>query len=110
MTEIDLHIHINKSGGLFLTPERVQLLKLVNSTGSLLKASGEMGISYNKAWKMMDDMNKITGNSLVDKTRGGKGGGGAVVSEYGIFILKEYDAIEKAVMQFNKKLNLEINL
>lgn len=110
MTEVSLQIQINQAGKLFITPERAQLLKLVTSQGSLLKASCEMNISYNKAWKMLETMNNISGKPLVEKVRGGKGGGGATVSDYGKFILKEYEAIEKMVMKFNKKLNMEINL
>ncbi|MGE4587786.1 MAG: winged helix-turn-helix domain-containing protein [Mangrovibacterium sp.] len=110
MTEINLNIHVNKSGELFLTPEKARLLKLINLTGSLLKASGEMDISYNKAWKMLEAMNLISGKPLVEKIRGGKGGGGATLSDYGNFILKEYEAIESVVVAFNKKLNMEINL
>jgi len=110
MTRVDLHIHISRNDTLLVNPERIRLLRLVASTGSLLKASEKMGISYSKAWKLLEAVNKASSDSVLKKVRGGKGGGGAVLTEYGKLILNEYDAIEKVVHQFMHQLNTEINL
>ena len=110
MTEVELHIFINKGGKLLLNPERIKLLRTIQETGSLLTASKQTGISYNKVWKILDAMNNTTNKNVIEKIRGGKGGGGAVVTEYGKLILEEYNAIEKAVDRFTKKLNVEIKL
>ncbi len=109
MTNVDLHIHISNDDKLLVNPERVRLLRLVASTGSLLKASEKMDMSYNKAWNMLDAVNKVSASPVLEKVRGGKGGGGAVLTEYGKLILKEYEQIEKVVKLFKEKLNREIN-
>ncbi len=110
MTKVDLLINISKDDRLIINPERIKLLLLVQSTGSLLRASEQMGISYNKAWNMLEAMNKASGQALIQKVRGGKGGGGAQLTDYGTLILNEYKAIEGMVEKFKEKLNTEINL
>ncbi|WP_303922300.1 winged helix-turn-helix domain-containing protein [Draconibacterium sediminis] len=110
MTKVDLQIHISDNDKLIVNPERVQLLRMIASTGSLLKASEKMGISYNKTWKLLEAVNAASTSLVLEKARGGKGGGGAVLTDYGRFLLKEYEAIEKVVSQFTKKLNTEINI
>jgi molybdate transport system regulatory protein len=93
-----------------MNPERIRLMRFIESTGSLFKASEKMGISYNKAWKMLEAVNLASASPIFEKIRGGNGGGGAVLTEYGKFIFSEYEAIEKVVAQFNAKLNTEINI
>lgn len=110
MTEVELQINVSKEGNLLLNPERINLLRFIQETRSLLTASKEVGISYNKAWRILDSMNAATDKPLVRKLRGGKGGGGALLTDYGRVILNEYVAIEGVVSEFTKKLNTEINL
>lgn len=110
MIEVELHIQVTKEGKLFVNPERINLLRIIEKTGSLLTASKEIGISYNKAWKMLEVMNNTVDKPVVEKLRGGKGGGGAVITDFGKLILKEYEAMEEEVNRFAKKLNTEINL
>lgn len=110
MTNVELQIYIRYGEKLLVNPERIQLLRLIVSTGSLLKASEKMGISYNKAWKVLDAVNAASRAAILKKVRGGKGGGGAALTDYGKLILEEYEAIEKVVSHFNEKLNTEINM
>ncbi len=110
MVEVNLYIFIASEGSALLTPERVKLLRLVRSCGSLLLASKRLGISYNKAWKMIYDMNALTKNTVVEKKRGGSGGGGTLLTSYGLLLMDEYDSIEKKVMDFNQRLNNEIRM
>lgn len=110
MTIVDLHIHISNDDKLLVNQERIQLMRDIASTGSLSKASEKTGISYNKAWKILEAVNRVSGSPVLEKTRGGAGGGGAVLTNYGRLILKEYEAIEKAVNRFKVKLNTEINI
>ncbi len=110
MTEIDLHINIKFQKMEFINPLRIELLRKVQQTGSLNAAAKAISISYQSAWSLVDGMNKIAPSPLVSKQRGGTGGGGAVVSDYGNMILKEYAYIEQQVGKFCKQLNTEVNL
>ena len=110
MTEVELYIKIRKEGNAVVDPEGVSLLRAIAETGSLITASAKVGISYNKAWKTVEAINRTAEKPLVEKLRGGNGGGGARITEYGYFILGEYGAIEKEVRLFTDKLNVEINI
>lgn len=110
MTEVKLLININYDHHLLITPERIKLLRKIQKTGSLNAASKEMSISYQNAWTMIDEINKLTPTPIVIKQRGGSHGGGAVISEFGKLLLKEYSFIEQLVLKFNQKINTEINL
>ena len=110
MTEVELLVHVKKEGKLLLTPEWANLLKIIAQTGSLYAASKETGVSYNKTWLIIDAMNNINNKPLVIKLRGGKGGGGAILTDFGKLIINEYDVLETEVQRFVKKLNTEINM
>jgi len=110
MVEVNLQIFIARDGSTLLTPERVQLLRLIQAGGSLHMAAKESKISYNKAWKMIDAMNTATQKTIVEKTRGGSGGGGTALTSFGELILSEYNSIEKEVKIFNDKINNEIRM
>jgi molybdate transport system regulatory protein len=110
MTHVELQIRVKKDNKLLLTPEGAHLLKLIARSGSLLTASKEIGISYNKAWKMLEFINQAVNDPIVEKQRGGKGGGGAVLTSYGKLIINEYEVLENQVRLFSEKLNVEINL
>ena len=108
MKKIELQIHVNYRNSLLLNPERIKLLRQIAKSGSLLKASEKLGISYNKAWNMLESLNLVSEDSVLEKIRGGKGGGGAALTKYGNQILEEYNAIEKVVNQFNEQLNKKL--
>lgn len=110
MIQVRLHIYIDQDGKKFITPERMALLQKVKSTGSMVAAAKECNISYQNAWTMIDEMNELAPEPIVEKHRGGKGGGGAILSSYGKLLLKEYDLINQQVADFNKRLNVEINI
>jgi molybdate transport system regulatory protein len=109
MVEVELPIHIHLHKQLFISPMRISLLQKIKQAGSLNSAAKELSISYQNAWNMVDEMNRIASQPLVLKHRGGNGGGGAKLSNFGEFVLKEYSYIEKQVNDFLKLLNFEIN-
>jgi molybdate transport system regulatory protein len=84
-------IWIETEDGPFLGYGRIELLQKIRELGSLKKAATEMKISYRQAWDFVDQMNKRTGTPLVISERGGKGGGGAVLTKEG----------ENAILLFN---------
>jgi molybdate transport system regulatory protein len=106
---IELPVNINYNEHLFLSPRRIRLLRLIEQTGSINAAARMMSISYQNTWNIISEMNKISPVPVIILQRGGKGGGGAKISEYGKLLLKEYACIENQVDIFLKKLNFEIN-
>ena len=72
-----------------------ELLKRVEKTTSLHKAAQEMGMSYSKAWKLIQTIEKRLGFSLLDKKIGGLCGGGSQVTPKGKELMKRYEQFEK---------------
>ena len=64
----------------FFGPGMVTLLREIESLGSVREASEKTGISYSKAWSMIRDAEKESGQTLVERQPGGKFGGAANVS------------------------------
>ena len=77
-----------------LGPGKVALLEAVDRTGSITGAAREMGMSYRRAWKLVDAMNGDFKSPLVIKNAGGAGGGGARVTDAGFGALNRYRSME----------------
>ncbi len=79
----------------FITPERMELLKNIAATGSISAGAKAMGRSYKWAWDSIDQMNSYSNSSLVSKSSGGKGGGGAKITPFAIELIDYYDDLER---------------
>ena len=76
-------------------PGKASLLERIDNTGSISAAAREMGMSYRKAWRLIDSINDDFNAEIVSKSTGGKGGGGAYLSPLGKEMLHRYLLIEK---------------
>lgn len=76
-------IWLEGSAGTFLGHGRVVLLERIKEHGSISQAARSMEMSYKHAWDLLDSMNRQAGCSLVETSRGGKGGGGATLTPAG---------------------------
>jgi len=101
--KIKSRIWIESKNKVFLGEGRVQLLKAIDETGSLSKAAKSLKISYKKAWNLIDSVNKSAKKPVTINTVGGKGGGGAELTEYGKFLVKAFDEVNKNCWAFLDK-------
>lgn len=76
-------------------PGKAELLHLIESTGSISAAAREMGMSYRRAWTLVETMNTAFREPVVTAATGGKGGGGAKVTDFGCEALKRYREMEE---------------
>ncbi len=90
---ISSSLEIEKNGMLFLNARRVELLKQIKSTGSMLAASKEMSMSYQQAWNYIQTMNELSPVPLVIRKRGGTNGGGAEVTRFGEDIIHRFEKL-----------------
>ena len=67
--------------GTFLGEGRVSLLEAIEEFGSISEAAKSMNMSYRKAWELVDSINKESDEVFVIKSSGGKGGGGASLTD-----------------------------
>lgn len=77
-----------------LGPGKVDLLEAIERTGSISSAARELGLSYRRAWVLVDTMNRCFQSPLVTRATGGKGGGGAGLSDLGKHIAHLYRQME----------------
>jgi molybdate transport system regulatory protein len=109
MIEVECHISIKKDNNSFLNATKTELLKEIIQSGSLSGAAKTLKISYQHAWKMIDEMNRVAPEPLVNMQRGGTNGGGAEITVYGKKILEEYWQILAQFDAIVSQINVEIN-
>ena len=80
-----------------------ELLKRVEETESLHQAAIQMGMSYSKAWKVIQMIEKRLGFAFLNKKVGGRSGGGSRVTLEGKAFLRRYGRFEMDVMQVIEK-------
>lgn len=80
-------------------PGKAELLERIDRCGSIAAAGREMSMSYKRAWQLISTLNAMFSEPLVDSTRGGAGGGGAVLTETGRTVLTLYRAFEAAAAE-----------
>ncbi|MBP2831507.1 LysR family transcriptional regulator [Aquimarina sp. U1-2] len=98
--KIKSRIWIESDHGVFLGEGRVRLLKAIAKTGSLSQAAKCLGMSYKKAWNLLNSMNTIGNRPLVTTAIGGKGGGGASLTAYGEEVIQTFDEINQKCWEF----------
>lgn len=87
---------------------RIELLENIVKFGSISRAAKEMGMSYKKAWKLIDELNQMSDSPLVVKVQGGKQGGGATLTEAGNRLVAQFRVLEKQLVAFLEEASLSI--
>ncbi|HEJ1166551.1 TPA: TOBE domain-containing protein [Pseudomonas aeruginosa] len=83
-------------------PQRIALLAQIAELGSITRAAKAVGISYKGAWDAIDELNNLAERPLVERSVGGKGGGGARLTAEGERLLALYrrlEALQAQVLQ-----------
>ncbi|UOQ52159.1 winged helix-turn-helix domain-containing protein [Hymenobacter cellulosivorans] len=79
---------------------RLELLEKIHRLGSISKAAQEMEMSYKRAWDLVASMNQQAREPLVSTQAGGKRGGGAVVTEAGQLMIREFAELQARFQAF----------
>jgi len=91
---VGVSLKLTFADDLALGPGKVRLLELIHETGSISAAGRAMGMSYRRAWLLVDDLNRSFKSPLVVTQLGGSGGGGAELTPLGADVARRYRAIE----------------
>ena len=89
-------------------PGVAELLEHVDQTHSLRQATMRMGMAYSKAWRILKTAEENLGFPLLSSTTGGKGGGGAELTEDAQRFLKAYRQFEESVRSYADEAFVEI--
>jgi len=106
---IEVRLWIEETEGPFLGIGKIWLLENIRKTGSITNAAKEMKMAYRQAWQLVEEMNQRSEKILVEKLLGGKGGGGAKLTEAGEKAIIIFYEIEKRIKDFalNETKNLK---
>lgn len=91
----NLRIRIVFGANAMLGPGKIDLLQAIHDTGSIAAAGRSMGMSYKRAWMLVEEMNAAFREPVVASARGGAKGGGAVVTPAGHAVLAHYRTLEE---------------
>ena len=73
---------------------KIRLLEAVRDRGSIAAAGRSMGMSYGRAWLLVDALNALFKTPVVQTKHGGSAGGGAELTPFGQLVVQRYRAIE----------------
>jgi len=76
-------------------PGKIELLESIHRCGSISAAGRAMEMSYKRAWDLVDEINRICRQSAVERQTGGKNGGGAALTPFGLSLVARYRKIER---------------
>ena len=96
---IQPRIRARRRSDIAIGPGKAELLALVGETGSIGEAARRMGLSYMRAWLLIQTMNQCFKQPLILTVRGGQRGGGAELTETGRKALALYQEMEEASLR-----------
>lgn len=94
MNGVRLTVRIDFGSAGALGPGKIRLLEAIGKTGSISQAGRSLGMSYRRAWLLVDDLNRSFRMAVVVTQPGGQRGGGAELTRFGRDLIKKYRAIE----------------
>jgi len=92
-----VEVTLEYGGAKVLDSTIAELLRLIDSHGSILAASKSLGISYSRAWEWISRAELVLGVKLIEKRRGGSSGGGAKLTDDGKALLNYYDSLVRGL-------------
>ena len=102
-----LRLRLLYNDDIAIGPGKAMLLENIAETGSIAAAGRRMGMTYRRAWLLVDTMNRCFREPVVLAAKGGVGGGGATVTGFGRSVLAKYRRLEsRAVAEFEELVAL----
>ena len=102
LPKLKLSLRLLYGDEIAMGPGKAELLAAIVKTGSISAAGKSMGMSYRRAWMLVDVMNRCFKSPLVETAKGGSHGGGAWLSPLGKAMLANYQTMDAATKQVAK--------
>jgi len=93
LPSLSVRIDLDREGR--IGPGKIELLENIRKLGSISAAGRAMDMSYKRAWDLVDEINRICRQAAVERQTGGKNGGGAALTPFGISLVARYRKIER---------------
>jgi len=91
---VQFRLRISKGADIAVGPGKIDLLEAIARTGSITAAARSLGMSYRRAWLLVDTMNRCFRGAVVDAEAGGRRGGGTRLTTLGAEVVRRYRRIE----------------
>jgi molybdate transport system regulatory protein len=101
MPSLSLRIYLDPEGR--IGPGKIELLEKIAALGSIAAAGRAMGMSYRRAWELVEETNRIFGKPVATRQVGGRQGGGASLTPLGTALVARFRAIEAATAAATKE-------
>jgi len=101
MVKLALRIEFDEERA--IGPGKARLLELIQQHRSIAAAGRAMGMSYRRAWLLVDDLNHCFDEPVVQAQHGGRAGGGAAITPFGQTLVEHFRAIEKEAESATRK-------
>lgn len=98
-----VRFRVDFTAGCSLGPGKIALLEGIARTGSLRQAAREIGMSYRRAWLLIDQVNQSFDTPATSATVGGSGGGGATLTPFGQELIERYRALEQTIQSLSRE-------
>lgn len=95
-TRVQFRLRLYRDDRIALGPGKVDLLEAIGQAGSISAAARQLGMSYRRAWLLVNDMNEAFGSPAVHTATGGARGGGTALTPVGQRLIELYRTIESA--------------
>ncbi|QVL31366.1 LysR family transcriptional regulator [Telmatocola sphagniphila] len=102
---LKVRVWIERDGEKVLGPGRYELLGHIDTHHSISAAAKQMKMSYRRAWSLVQDINRAAGETLVEVSTGGKGGGGAILTPRGKEAVRIYESLLKKTARLASDFN-----
>lgn len=95
--EVQIRVRVTRGNDIAIGPGKMELLAAIHNAGSISGAARSLGMSYRRAWLLVETMNQCFQKPLVETATGGKSGGGATLTAEGDAVLGAFAAMMKDV-------------
>src|SRR5690349_14394911 len=107
--KINGSLWIECEGEGFFGPGRVELLERIEETGSINKAAKDMGMSYKKAWEMINSLNSQASKPFVITQTGGEKGGGSLITTEAKQLIAYHNELRQRFRKFLEEETQKFN-
>jgi molybdate transport system regulatory protein len=99
---LKLRMRVTVGDVIAVGPGKIELLEALDETGSITAAAKSLGMSYRRAWLLIDELNRALREPAVTTAAGGAKGGGSVLTESGQALVSLYREIEQQALAASK--------
>jgi molybdate transport system regulatory protein len=99
MHGLSIRFRVDFGNASAIGPGKIALLESIARTGSLSQAARELKMSYRRGWLLLDSLNHSFRRPVAELSKGGKGGGGAILTPFGKALVAAYRKLEAGLLR-----------